>query len=184
MSNNAEIMKFAHDLSVNVSTLPHKGQEITLISNDAQRATLAQNHGLVAVEHFEMTCHLQPRRHGHVHLSGSFTATVVQNCVISGDAITNVVQDTFTLLFVPQQAQVKKEHEIILTVETQQDDVTEFFDGTHIDLSAVVEEFFELALDPYPRRPEAEFHPVQIGETPEEKPPSPFAGLKKLATPQ
>jgi len=169
--NDVGIMEFAHKLSVNVSSLARKGQVIDLISNQGELARLAQNHDLVAVLHFEASFHLTPRSKGQVHLNGHFTARLVQNCVISGEPITQQLRDDFTLLFVPRSQQTENQDD---------DDRLEFFDGHSIDLGAVVEEFFELALDPYPRKDGAEFIPVQIGEAQEEdKPVSPFAALKK-----
>jgi len=183
--NDARIMKFAHNLPVNVHTIPHKGQEIHLTSDAAQRARLAHNHDLVAVEQFQASFHLQPRAKGQVHLRGEFSATIIQHCVISGEEITQQLSEHFTLLFVPQmgQTQTKDKREVILDAYDEEQDNLEFFNGGQIDLGAVIEEFFCLAIDPYPRKREAEFHPVSIGAAQEEtcSPESPFATLKKLA---
>jgi len=173
----SSIMEFAHKLLVNVSALPRKGKEFELVSDEASRCRLAQNHDLVAVEHFVAHFQLVPQSAGRVRVHGSFVARVVQNCVISGEAMMVDVQDDFTLLFVPQAQEIKGQTEIILDVEENEEDMVEFFTGTHIDLGAVVEEFFCLALDPYPRKQGAEFDPIQIGE--EEM--SPFAILKKIS---
>jgi len=178
--NHLRIMEFAHNLPINVRNLARKGQEVTLTSNAAQRVILAQNHGLEAVEYFEARFYLTPRPRGSVHLNGNFTARVVQNCVLSGEALTAEVKDHFTLLFIPQTESGRNENEVILTLEPQEEDMINFFDGHEIDLGAVVEEFFCLALDPYPRKEGAKFYPTQIGQGQEDEPPSPFAALEGL----
>jgi len=179
--NDAGIMEFAHHVPINVQALPRKGKEVTLISSEDECGRLAQNHALVAVLSFNANFYLTPRPRGNVHLRGSFTAQVVQNCVISGEAITSEVSDNFTLLFVPRQNQVPSDDEMILHFSPQDDDASDFYDGHEIDLGGVVEEFFELALDPYPRKKDATFQPISIGEKlQEDKPISPFAALKKF----
>jgi len=179
--NAAGIMEFAHHVPMNVRALPRKGKEVTLISNADECDRLAQNHALVAVLSFKANFHLIPRPRANVHLRGSFTAQVVQNCVISGEEIISEVSDNFTLLFVPRQDQAQSDDDMIWHFSPQEDDASDFYDGNEIDLGSVVEEFFDLALDPYPRKKDAAFQPVSIGEeVPEDKPISPFAALKKF----
>jgi len=179
-SNDNKIIEFAHKIPVNIRALGRKGQEFTLISQADERECLAHNHGLVAVNKFEASFYLMPRRQGCVHLRGHFIAEVIQNCVISGEAITQQIKDDFTLLFKPHTGSAPYRDEIIVDVE--EEDV-EFFEGDEIDLGAVVEEFFCLTLDPYPRKPGAEFTSMQIGNRDsqaETKPESPFNILKKI----
>jgi hypothetical protein len=56
-------------------------------------------------------------------------------------------------------------------------DVPEPIVNGFIDLGMVASEFMFLGLDPYPRKPGAEFVPPEIVEDPEEHP---FAALKAL----
>ena len=48
-----------------------------------------------------------------------------------------------------------------------------------VDLGALAAEFLALALDPYPRKPGAEFAAPEVAE-----PDSPFAELARLAKPE
>jgi len=178
-SRDHQTMEFAHKLLVNVSSLPRKGKEFDLVSDAPSRDHLAQNHGLVAVEHMHAHFHLVPQQGGRVRLDGDFVAKLVQNCVITGEAITQQISDDFHLIFIPQAQAEKEQAEIILNVEAEEEDRVEFFDGTHIDLGGVVEEFFCLALDPYPRKEGAEFTSIHIGEGDDR---SPFAILKKISS--
>jgi len=179
--DGTEVMEFAHHIPVNVRSLPRRGKELHLKSNAYQRARLAQNHGLEGVDCFECFLQIQPRSQGHVHVQGTLSAKVVQNCVVSGEPMFQDVHDSFVLLFIPQTQDQQERGEIIFDEKGQEEDDIEFFDGVQIDLGAVVEEFFELALDPYPRKQGVQFHPVWIGEEMQpDKPVSPFAILKKI----
>jgi uncharacterized metal-binding protein YceD (DUF177 family) len=71
-----------------------------------------------------------------------------------------------------------------MLIDAEGPDMPETFEGDQIDIGAVAEEFFELAIDPYPRKIDAEYIEI-IEEDDEEvedevKPDSPFAGLAKL----
>jgi len=187
--DETHVMVCAHDMPVNVRALPRSGKQVALVSTPGQCAALAKNHGLVAVEHFQAKFFLQPLSRGRVRLHTHFTAKIVQRCVISGEPLLSEVGDDFTVIFEPVAQQMhnqnKTEREVILEVLPQETEETDFFDGNEINLGFVVEEFFELALDPYPRKEGAQFQPVCIGEAQDnrgENDISPFAILKNLAT--
>ncbi|MGH6860621.1 MAG: DUF177 domain-containing protein, partial [Phyllobacterium sp.] len=68
-----------------------------------------------------------------------------------------------------------------LIVSAEGPDTPETFSGDRLDVGAIAEEFFELSIDPYPRKPDAAAAPpvaVTFGDSDEDEPVHPFAGLK------
>ena len=61
-----------------------------------------------------------------------------------------------------------------LIIDAEGPDLPETFSGDRLDAGAIAEEFFELAIDPYPRKPEMRMPPpvvARFGEADEaEKP--------------
>lgn len=184
---------------VNVRSLPPKGLALTLQTNEKERAALARVHGLLAVRSFAAALQLRPWQKRGVELSGQIDAVIEQQCVITAEPVENTVQKRFEAYFVPQESRLAKprsrqaEHETVeLLLDPEGEDAPEIFSGGILDAGAVAEEFFELAIDPYPRQAGAVL-PAGVslpagqknaGKNEEsaaaEKPVSPFAALKAL----
>jgi uncharacterized metal-binding protein YceD (DUF177 family) len=106
------------------------------------------------------------RWHGEgVKVAGRFDAEVEQVCVVTLDPFPATVSDTIERYFLPNARAAEPEA-----------DIDSFADGV-IELGEVVVESLSLALDPYPRKPGAEFHGVEDGPGSAEPVSSPFAVL-------
>ena len=66
-----------------------------------------------------------------------------------------------------------------MAIDPEAPDPPEVMDGTTIDIGALVEEIFVLAIDPYPRAPGAEL-PANGGVEPGSEGESPFAVLREV----
>jgi len=162
--------------------IPPKGTKIRLEANEKARLQLAQNHALVHVCSFVGDFQLMPSGRGGIALSGRLVADIVQRCVISGEEMPGHIDTDVEVVFMPQEASTMADaplDEVDSAFDIEQDDKIEIINGNMIDIGAVAEEFFELALDPYPRKEGAAFSPA-IEALAQDAPVSPFAVLAKL----
>ena len=110
-----------------------------------------------------------------VRLVGTLTADVVQNCVVTLEPIEAHVEAEFERHYLPRdklQADVENEQGVF--VDPTADDPPEPL-GHEIDIGEIMVEELSLNLDPYPRKPGAEFH---TDDSPTRE--NPFAVLAKL----
>lgn len=142
----------------------------SITAEAAERAALAARFGLLALDRLDAEVRLTPLTGGLIRLSASFTADVVQSCVITLDPVPARIEETFTLLF----GVVTPAREVMLDGEGE---VVEPIPDGVIDLGEVVAQQLSLALDPFPRTPEAGL--PEAGEGPAPGRPSPFAALEK-----
>ena len=119
----------------NVARLPQKGLPV-LIEADAEL--------LVA-----------PWKRNGVKVSGRVEADITQACIVTLDPIEAHIDEAVDALFLPEQSKLGRQGfegggEIMLDAEGP--DSPETFSGNSIDVGALAEQFFGLAIDPYPRK--------------------------------
>ena len=141
---------------VNVMRLPKKGMPVVVEADARQRAALAEAHGLLSVERYRADLLVTPWRRNGVKVAGVVEANIVQQCVATLDPVTAVIAEPVEGLFLPEQSKLGRlgfetGGEILLDADGP--DAPEVFSGDTIDAGALAEEFFGLALDPYPRKP-------------------------------
>jgi hypothetical protein len=165
-----------------VAATPPEGLEIDIVANDAERAALADLNGLVAIP--ALTAKLRVKRWlgEGLEVEGEVRATVRQNCVVTLEPFDAEIIAPLHLHFAPLPEENARrrprdseaaEHEIDFSGEDPPDPLI----GGVVDLGACISEFLTLALDPYPRKPGAQFNepaPAADAET------SPFAKLRTL----
>jgi hypothetical protein len=173
--------------------LPHDGIEVVVTATPQERAALARDFGLIAIEALEGRFSVVRRGRG-VSVKGKVEGDVTQTCVVTLDPFPAHIDEEVDARFVdavrpPADAgrhgaarsaradrhkttpipddDHRKEHQANL------DDPEPIRDG-QIDLGALTAEFLALGLDPYPRKPGVAFSPGDAVEPPEA---SPFAAL-------
>jgi Large ribosomal RNA subunit accumulation protein YceD len=161
---------------VAIDAVAPTGQHFDLIADSGVRAAVARVVGLRDLPRLEGR--FDVTRHGAdgLHVTGSVSATVGQNCVVTLEPIENDIEESVDLIFQPRQERASKGEE----TEAEPRDVKwndpEPLVGGMVDLGALATEFLLLGLDPYPRKPGAVFEPP-----PDRKPDGgPFAALAKL----
>ncbi len=143
------------------------GLERRLVPDDAAKARIIKALDLASLSAFEADVKVAPGRVGWT-LTGRVTATLEQVCGISLDPLPVEIDERFSVDLV--EAAEPEPDEIEVTIDDDAPDVIE--DG-RIDLGQYAVEQLALTLDPFPRKPGAEF--VQPEEPAEI---SPFAVLK------
>jgi uncharacterized metal-binding protein YceD (DUF177 family) len=109
-----------------------------------------------------------------VRVTGRVQARVGQTCVVTLDPIENTIDEPVEIEFVPGAEAAEAGH--VVEAADAGDEPPEPLINGQVDLGALATEFLLLAIDPYPRKPGAEFASPQRSE-PEEHP---FAGLEAL----
>ena len=147
---------------------------IAVQAEEQERAALAKRFGLLAIDTL-MADFSVKRDAGGIVARGSIRAKVTQACVVTGDAIAVTVNEPVALRFVAGLSPEGDEVEL-----TGDDCDTMSFDGQAIDLGEAAAETMALALDPFPRGPNAAAVLAESGVIGEEeaKPLGALAGLR------
>ncbi|WP_332692021.1 YceD family protein [Bosea sp. (in: a-proteobacteria)] len=178
-SPSKEALPLRHPVRVETITLRPMTFELSATQPDF--AEIARHLGVASLEALKATCSLS-RNGDRVKLEGKITAALHQICVVTLEAFPVALTVPLKLDFAPEAelaaaaAADAGEGEIDIEVLLNEQDPPEpIIDGV-IDLGAITLEFLALALDPYPRKPGANFDDV----APEAAPESPFAALARL----
>ncbi len=167
---------------VPVLHLPQKGLTVTIATDERERAALAAGHELEAVESFSAEFLLTRWKKDGIRVRGRIEAEIVQACVVTLEPLRNTISEEVDTIFVPENsrlARIKLDESGEMLIDAEGADIPETFEGDRIDMGAVAEEFFDLAIDPYPRKPGLpdESAPQSFGDAGDDKPESPFAKL-------
>jgi hypothetical protein len=143
---------------VSVARLPKKGMPVVIEATESQRAALAQVHGLIAVDRLRAELAVSGWKRNGVKIEGQVEADIVQSCVVTLDPVSSRIEEEISAVFLPEDSKLGRESfgvggEILIDVEGP--DSPETYSGDRIDVGALVEEFFGLGIDPYPRKPGA-----------------------------
>ena len=172
-----EGLPIAH--SYNLARLGNAGDEVHFAADPAQLASLAGWADILEVEKWQARVDIKKLGPNRFGLSFHLDADVVQACVVSLEPVPGHLECNFRreLVFVgaPRHKPAEAESETVL--DTSEEEGPEEISSLHVDLAAPLLEEFTLALDPYPRRPGAEFTPQT---EPSDGSESPFAALKAL----
>ncbi len=155
--------------------IPETGLHVEIEAPDVVRAELASLAGLRELPRLCAVFDLSRRGEG-VRVNGQVSALVGQTCVVTLEPIESDLEEIVDLVFtseVNDAAQTKVE-----TVSARPDDqnAPEPLVGGKLDLGAIATEFLLLGIDPYPRKPGAEFEPAKAGDDEAR----PFAALEAL----
>lgn len=150
---------------VNIRRLPKKGLPVTIHADEAQRAGLAALHGIESVERFEAKLLVLAWKGDGVVVRGTIEADITQSCVVTLEPLKAQIRETVEEFLVPEQSSLTRPDlqeggEILLDAEGA--DSPETFQGDTMDAGVLAEEIFTLAIDPYPRKPDAELPPPPV----------------------
>lgn len=151
------------------------GERIDFRADDDERREIAERLGLRSLDRLE--AHAIIERDGpKVRAHGRVRAALEQSCVATGEPVPEHVDEPFELMFVPEPTDGSPDEEIELGAE---DCDVVFYDGAAIDIGTAIADTLALAMNPYPRSPEADSALRDAGVLTEEQA-SPFAVLAKL----
>lgn len=147
----------------------------SLVADEKARKAIARLLGIVSVESLKAELTIRPWMDG-AEIEGSFTADITQTCSVTAEPFEESAEAEFVVRVLPPNspnAPQEPVEEIELDLEA--DDPPDVLEGEDIDLGGYVVEHLALELDPFPRKPGAEFLPPK-----DDTDLSPFAVLRML----
>jgi hypothetical protein len=161
-----------HELSreLAVDRIGPAGHDLTIEANAAELAALASRLQLPTVNALTCRFRLRPTQNGTFVAEGWLDAIVTQTCVISLEDFETLVSDHFVAHFVPAGSETDD-------IDPESPDEIPYSGGV-IDLGEAAAEQLALALDPWPRKPDA-----TLPTTATDDPTSPFAALRQKRLP-
>ena len=142
----------------NVARLPQKGLPVVVEADERQRAALAAEYELLSVERYRAELLVTRWKRNGVKVGGRVEADITQACIVTLDPVAAHIDEPVEALFLPEESKLGREGfegggEIVLDADGP--DSPETFSGDFIDVGALAEQFFGLAIAPYPRKPGA-----------------------------
>ena len=161
--------------SVGLAEVQRSGAKRTLSADEATRARIAKVLGLDALQSLQAELKAAAWLDG-VEVDGTWSARITQTCGVTLEPFDSDLSGHIHVRALPEGSAAlggADEHE--LDLDPDADDPPDALASDRVELGAYVVEDLSLAVDPFPRKPGAEFEqPEQKGE------PSPFAVLAKL----
>jgi uncharacterized metal-binding protein YceD (DUF177 family) len=149
--------------------------ETHIEANEAECLALARRFGLSSLDRLSADYSLI-EENGAVMARGRMSAALAQPCVATGVPVPETIDTDFLLRFVVEGDDVPEGEELELDAD---DCDTIGYDGQLIDMGEAVAETMALALDPFPRSPDADATLKAAGVV-DETEVGPFAILKGL----
>ncbi len=174
----ADPVEFSRPLALDRIGATQHREEITAL--EKERTALAQRFDLVSLDRLAASFALKRVRKDLVRVRGQVSAELVQSCVVTLDPVPARIDERFEVDFMEGAPPPVAD----LELDAEAADAPEPAPGGWIDLGELAAEQLGLALDPYPRKPDAEV-PAEWNAEPVAEPaavdrPNPFAILEKL----
>jgi uncharacterized metal-binding protein YceD (DUF177 family) len=142
--------EFSRPLTLDAARRTRAG--VVVEADAAERAALAARFDLLALD--QLNAALQIAVAGdEINITGNLSARVTQRCVATDDPVPAAIETPLILRCVPAAPVAEEEAEIELSDAAC--DIIEY-DGAAIDLGELVAQSLSLALDPWPRHPNAD----------------------------
>lgn len=161
--------------TIKLSELGSGATDGTVAADDAQRGALAKRFNIPRITSLNATYKLQFREE-KIFFTGVIDSHLEQRCVISGEPFSVQITEDFDIIFTEKSEPAASEEEIELAAEDC--DIMEF-EGKQIDIGEAIAQTLYLALDPYPRGPDADMIAEKKGLKSEEEA-GPFGALAAL----
>lgn len=171
---------------VSVAATPPEGLEIEIVASAAERAALAELNGLVGISALTARLRVKRWRGDGLEVDGELRATLRQTCVVTLEPFDAEIVEPLHMRFAPAPGDADRRRQrspqaiaqaVEQDIDIAGDDPPDPLIGGGVDLGGCVSEFLTLALDPYPRKPGAEFREPAPADNAEA---SPFATLRTL----
>jgi hypothetical protein len=162
-----------------VEQIPDTGLHRDIEAGPAARDAMAGVAGLREVLSAHASLDVTPERGGRVHVTGRVRARIGQTCVVTLDPIENEIDEPIDLIFAPPE-QIPELSDLVDEAAESDGKIPDppepIINGV-IDLGRLATDALFLAVDPYPRRPDAVFEPLIVAADPMDHP---FAALQAL----
>jgi len=162
-----------------VAQIPDTGLHRDIEADQAVCAAVADVGGLREVLAVKASLDVTPVSRGRYRVAGRVWGRIGQTCVVTLDPMETDIDEPIDLIFappdqIPQMADLVDEAE---ESDAEIPDPPEPIENGIIDLGRLATDALYLAVDPYPRKPDAVFEPLVEAPDPDDHP---FAALKAL----
>jgi uncharacterized metal-binding protein YceD (DUF177 family) len=161
----------AWSVPVNVEDIPAAGLHVEIDAPAEARAAVTELAAVRDVAHLSAELDLA-RRGAGVRVSGRVQARIGQTCVVTLEPVENEIDEPVDVIFAPPDAGAQA------AAKDGSGEPPDALTDGKIDLAAVATEFLILGIDPYPRKPGAEFS-TQNAEDEGDRPFAALAALKR-----
>ncbi len=170
---------------IRLDAVPRAGISSRIEADAEQMQALARDHELLELRSFEADVSVTHWRRDGFALRGRILADIVQQCSVTLEPIPQRLDIPVEQLLVPENSELDRHshgagEELLLSADSP--DEPETFTGNRFDIGALIEEFFALALDPYPRLPGVAIKAGIEEEEAETASASPFERLRELGS--
>lgn len=170
------------DALVRLGDVPRDGRDVEIGTTGPERTAIANRLGILSVDALSARLRVRPLR-GGLEVKGRLQAHVTQACVISFVPVSEQIDEPVERVFLPGKPPgLEGPANTEIFVDLEEETLPDHFEGSELDLSELLVETLSLALDPYPRHPDAEI-PKSLEPKTETAKPSPFDKLKSLKPP-
>lgn len=162
-----------------VEQIPETGLHREIEADRATRDAMAEVAGLREILSASASIDVTPDSGGRFHAVGRVRARIGQTCVVTLDPIESDIDEPIDLILAPPE-QIPALADLVDDAdesEAEVPDPPEPIENGKIDLGRLATDALFLAIDPYPRKPDAVFEPLVAAADPEDHP---FAALKAL----
>ena len=162
-----------------VAQIPDTGLHRDIAADQIVRAAMAEVADLREVISATASLDVTPATGGRFHVAGHVRARIGQTCVVTLEPIESDIDEPIDLEFAPPEQIPQLADLVDEAAESGGDipDPPEPIEHGVIDLGRLVTDAIFLAIDPYPRKPDAVFDVPVVAPDPEDHP---FAALKAL----
>lgn len=167
-----------------VAQIPEDGLHREFEADQATREAMAELAGLRDIPSASASFDMALKRGGRVRVTGRVRARIGQTCVVTLDPIENEIDEGIDLIFAPSGPiageKILHPSDLVdapVTLDAEIPDPPEPIINGVIDLGRLATDVLFLAIDPYPRKPDAVFEPYIEPAEPEDHP---FAALKAI----
>ena len=168
---------------VKVSHVSANPITVRISADAADLKRLGKQWGVLEVQSFEAELQLGRWKRDGVRVKGHLKSSIVQECVVTLDPVTQQIEEDFETVFLPENSRLAKrtlECNGEMFVDPDGPDLPEVFSGDSIDVGAVAAEFAALLIDEYPRKEGLDYTDRVESDSTSDKKPSPFAVLQAL----
>ena len=189
MREQGEKPEFSRLVSVN--DVPPGGTEVPFEATEEERVALARRFGIPGISRLAGVARFRPWRKTGLTLDCSYEAALMRECVVTLEPMTEEISEEFTQHFLPEEQIARDqrfsgsdEQEILIDPEAVEPPEP-LMGVDKADFGEAVAEQLSLAMEPYPRKPDASFEPPAEADPEgeadaEEEGENPFAILEKL----
>lgn len=164
------------------SEAPPEGLEVDVVATEDERTALAALNAIPAILSLSAALRARRWRGDGLEVSGELRARIRQTCVVTLEEFDSDIVEPIDLRFAPPRepprprSRRRDEAPAPAEQDAMGDDPPDPLIGGAVDLGGIVSEFLTLALDPYPRKPGAQF--VEPAPEEAENAVSPFVKLR------